>query len=105
MFDQLKIHLLLNLSRCKRKMHDYNEAIKVATEVIDIHPSCYQAFHVRAKNHHVAGHLNQALHDLTEAVRVAPQNRELHKILITLKEEIQSARVGRVCGGCESDSK
>ena len=92
MFDQLKIHLLLNLSRCKRKMQDYKEAIKVATEVIDIHPTCYQAFHARAKAHHVAGHLDLALHDLTEAVRVAPQNRELHKILITLKQEIQKKK-------------
>ena len=48
-FDQLRIHLLLNLSRCKRKMLDYSEAVKVATEVIDNHPSCYEALHARAK--------------------------------------------------------
>ena len=88
MFDQLRIHLLLNLSRCKRKMLDYNEAIKLATEVIANHPTCYEAFHARAKASHAAGHLDQALHDLTQAVRVAPQNRELHKILIGLKDEI-----------------
>ena len=87
-FDQLRIHLLLNLSRCKRKMLDYNEAIKLATEVIANHPTCYEAFHARAKASHAAGHLDQALHDLTQAVRVAPQNRELHKILIGLKDEI-----------------
>ena len=104
-FDQLKIHLLLNLSRCKRKMQDYKEAIKVATEVIENHPTCYQAFHARAKAHHNAGHLDHALHDLTEAVRVAPQNRELHKILITLKKEIQSAREGKEEDDCESASK
>ena len=89
MFDQLRIHLLLNLSRCKRKMLDYSEAVKVATEVIDNHPTCYEAFHARAKAHHAAEHLDEALHDLTEAVRVAPQNRELHKMLILLKQEIQ----------------
>ena len=89
MFDQLKTHLLLNLSRCKRKMHDYNEAIKLATEVITNHPTCYEAFHARAKANHAANHLDEALRDLTEAVRVAPQNRELHKILLTLKEEIK----------------
>ena len=88
-FDQLKIHLLLNLSRCKRKMHDYNDAIKLATEVIAGHPSCYGAFHARAKANHAAGHLDEALHDLTEAVGNAPQNRELHKIMISLKEEIK----------------
>ena len=58
-------------------MHDYNEAIKVATDVIDIHPTCYQAFHARTKAHHVAEHFDHALHDLNEAVRVAHQNREL----------------------------
>ena len=88
-FDQLRIHLLLNLSRCKRRMHDYSEAVKVATDVIDTHPTCYEAFHARAKAYHAAGHLDQAHHDLTEAVGFAPQNRELHKILITLKQEIQ----------------
>jgi len=91
-FDQLKIHLLLNLSRCKRKMLDYSEAVKVATEVIENHSSCYEALHARAKAHHAPGHLDEALHDLTEAVRVAPQNRELHKILITLKQEIQEKK-------------
>ena len=73
-------------------MQEYSEAVKIATEVLDIHPSCYEAFHSRAKAHHAAGHLDQALHDLTEAVRVAPQNRELHKILITLKQEIQQKK-------------
>ena len=62
-------------------MHDYNDAIKLATEVIAGHPSCYGAFHARAKANHAAGHLDEALHDLTEAVGVAPQNRELHKIM------------------------
>ena len=89
-FQQLKIHLLLNLSRCKRKMNEYSEAVKLAGEVITLHPLCYEAYHARAKAHHSAGHLEEALADLTEAVRVAPQNRELHKILLSLREEIQS---------------
>ena len=100
MFDQLKIHLLLNLSRCKRKMHDYNEAVKLATEVITNHPTCYEAFHARAKANHAANHLDEALRDLTEAVRVAPQNRELHNILLTLKDEIKQKSLAVI-----SDSK
>ena len=46
-------------------------------------------FHARAKAFHAAGRLDPALRDLTEAVRVAPQNRELHKILLSLKLEIK----------------
>ena len=70
-------------------MHEYNEAIKLITEVIYSHHTCYEAFQSRAKANHAAGHLDAALGDLTDAVRVAPQNRELHKILISLKEEIK----------------
>ena len=88
-FDQLKIHLLLNLSRCKRKMKDYQEAVNCANEVIAHNPQCYEAFHARAKANHAAGNFEEAMHDLTEAVRVAPQNRELHKIMLDLKEEIK----------------
>ena len=51
-------------------------------------------FHARAKAFHAAGRLDPALRDLTEAVRVAPQNRELHKILLSLKLEMKDkARV------------
>jgi len=48
-FDQLKTHLLLNLSRCKRKMKDHSEAVKLAAEVVRLRPHCYEAYHARAK--------------------------------------------------------
>ena len=35
-FAQLRIHLLLNLSRCKRKMKDFEAAVNHATEVIKV---------------------------------------------------------------------
>ena len=89
-FDQLKTHLLINLSRCKRKMKDHSEAVRLAGEVVRLRPHCYQAYHARAQANHAAGNLHAALTDLTEAVRVAPQNRELHKILLNLKDEIES---------------
>ena len=69
-------------------MQEYNEAVKIATEVLDIHPSCYEALHARAKAHHANGDLQLAVNDLTAAVRLAPDNRELHRILINLKQEI-----------------
>ena len=87
-FGQLKVHLLLNLCRCTRKQNNLEEAIKLASEVIDMMPSCHEAFHSRAKAHHAAGNLEEAHNDLTEAVRRAPANRELHTILMNLKEEL-----------------
>merc|ERR1712117_334098 len=87
-FDQLKIHLLLNLTRCKRKMFDLNEAVRLASQVLEIQPNCYQGLHARAKAHHANGDLHLAVDDLTAAVRLAPDNRELHRILINLKQEM-----------------
>ena len=87
-FDQLRIHLLLNLARCKRKMFDNVDAIRLASQVLELQPNCYQGLHARAKAHHANGDLQLAVNDLTAAVRLAPNNRELHRILINLKQEI-----------------
>ncbi|XP_023349320.1 protein TANC2, partial [Eurytemora carolleeae] len=89
-FDQLKIHLLLNLSRCKRKMKEYREAVEHASEVIQTFPHVFEAYHTRAKAYHSDGKLDAAYSDMTQAVRLAPQNRELHRNLLSIKEEIQS---------------
>lgn len=89
-FDQLKIHLLLNLSRCKRKMKEYREAVEHASEVIQTFPHVFEAYHTRAKAYHSDGKLDAAYADMTQAVRLAPQNRELHRNLLSIKEEIQS---------------
>ena len=88
-FLQLHLHLLLNLSRCKRKQQEYGEAARLASEALSLAPSCPEAYHARAKANHAAGSLQSALRDLTQAVRVAPQNRELHRILLDLKLEIK----------------
>ena len=88
-FHQLRVHLLLNLSRCRRKENDHTEAERLASEALVLAPTCPEALHARAKASHAAGRLEAALRDLTEAVRVAPQSRELHKILLTLKLEIK----------------
>ena len=88
-FLQLRLHLLLNLSRCKRKQQEYGEAARLASEALSLAPSCPEAYHARAKANHAAGSLQSALRDLTQAVRAAPQNRELHRILLTLKLEIK----------------
>ena len=88
-FLQLRLHLLLNLSRCKRKLHCPDEAARLASEALSLAPQCPEAYHARAKAHHGGGRLEAALTDLTEAVRIAPQNRELHRILLGLKLEIK----------------
>ena len=101
-FHQLRVHLLLNLSRCKRKQLDFTEATKLATEALSLAPSCPEAFHARAKANHEAGKLDAAMRDLTEAVKVAPQNRELHRILLGLKLEVKAKEGSPVPETCEA---
>jgi hypothetical protein len=48
-FRDLKINLMLNLSRCKRKLGDVPGAIDLATKVLDVRPQSYEAFYARAR--------------------------------------------------------
>ena len=93
-FEQLKVHLLLNSSRCKRKLGDYNEAIDRATEVVRLRPDCLEALHAKARAHREANQYDEALNDLTEALRVSPQNRDVHKFIIKVKEEMKGRSSG-----------
>ena len=50
----------------------------------------FEAHYAKAKANREAGRLHAALQDLTEAMRVAPQNREVNRIILRIKEEINS---------------
>ncbi len=89
-FEQLNVHLLLNLSRCKRKTGHFEEACDLANKVLHIQPTNFEAFYAKAKAHKAAGRLQAALYDLTEALRIAPQHREVHKVILKIKEEIHT---------------
>ena len=101
-FTQLRVHLLLNLARVRRRTGDLQEAASLATQVLEVAgPGCYQGLHARAKAHHAAGDLELAVADLTAAVRAAPENRELQRILISVKAELVTR--GGSCGDNKSD--
>lgn len=89
-FEQLNVHLLLNLSRCKRKSGHVEEALDLANKVLHLQPSNFEAYYAKAKAHKAAGRLHAALQDLTEALRIAPQHREVHKVILKIKDEIHS---------------
>ena len=87
-FEQLKVHLLLNLSRCCRKRGQYLEAVSHATTVLKSRPDCLEALHARARAHREAGLLKEAVRDLNEALNLSPQNRDLHRLILKVKEEL-----------------
>ncbi|XP_034943105.1 protein TANC2 isoform X2 [Chelonus insularis] len=98
-FSQLKLNFLLNLSRCKRKMNECEEAIELADEALKTRPLSYEAFYARAKAKVDIGSYEAALTDVQEALQIAPvNNRQDRRVLSTLKDEIVSRIEGTGIG-------
>ncbi|XP_077590698.1 protein TANC2 isoform X2 [Stigmatopora nigra] len=86
-FRQLKVCVLLNLSRCRRKMNDLNLAEEFATRALELKPKSYEAFYARARAKRSRRQFHAALEDLLEASRLSPSNREIQRLLSRVKEE------------------
>ena len=60
-FEQLKIHLYLNLSRSCRKQGLLSEAVNHATSVLKLKSDCLEALHARARAHRESRNYNEAI--------------------------------------------
>ncbi|GLH00293.1 Uncharacterized protein GBIM_06713 [Gryllus bimaculatus] len=90
-FEQLRINLILNLARCKRKMRELNEAVDLANQVLKLKKDSFEAYYARAKARVDQRLFEDALEDIQEALRVAPPtSREVHRVLCKLREEIKA---------------
>ena len=93
-FDKLRVHLLLNLARVRRRMFDMEvwkrrlmtvmislillqEAIRLISRVLEIQPTSSQALVARAKCHQETGDLQAALRDLNTAISLRPGDTTL----------------------------
>ncbi len=52
-------------------------------------PDCLEALHARARANRESGNFQSAISDLTEALKISPQNRDVHKNIIKVKEEMK----------------
>ena len=109
LFDQLKTHLLLNLSRCQRKLSDWDGAVESATQVIEEVPpsdgSHLTALQARAKAYKESGQLDLACRDLTAALQLSPNNRDLHRMILKVNEEMKMDNVENLPIGDEAEAK
>ena len=62
-FSQIHIHLLLNLSRCERRLGHYHEAVYYASSALASQPACGEGYIARAKANQAGGKLKEALFD------------------------------------------
>ncbi|XP_070779391.1 protein TANC2-like [Enoplosus armatus] len=86
-FRQLRVCVLLNLSRCRRKMSDFGLAEEFATKALELKAKSYEAFYARARAKRSRRQFHAALEDLIEASRLCPSNREIQRLLSRVKEE------------------
>ncbi|XP_052399159.1 protein TANC2 isoform X1 [Carassius gibelio] len=86
-FRELKVSLLLNLSRCRRKMNDFGMAEEFASKALELKPKSYEAYYARARAKRSSRQFHAALEDLSEAVHLCPNNREIQRLLQRVQEE------------------
>ncbi|XP_060146527.1 protein TANC2 isoform X4 [Globicephala melas] len=86
-FRELKVSLLLNLSRCRRKMNDFGMAEEFATKALELKPKSYEAYYARARAKRSSRQFAAALEDLSEAIKLCPNNREIQRLLLRVEEE------------------
>ncbi|GIY02847.1 protein TANC2 [Caerostris extrusa] len=86
-FHCIKYQLLIGLSRCRRRMNEPKLAIEAAEQAITMKPTAYEGYLARAKARENLGQCEDALSDVLEALRLAPQNQELRVFLMKLKEK------------------
>uniref|UniRef100_A0A8C9VIC0 Tetratricopeptide repeat, ankyrin repeat and coiled-coil containing 2 n=1 Tax=Scleropages formosus TaxID=113540 RepID=A0A8C9VIC0_SCLFO len=86
-FRELKVSLLLNLSRCRRKMNDFGMAEEFANKALELKPKSYEAYYARARAKRSSRQFQEALEDLNEAIKQCPNNREIQRLLQRVEEE------------------
>nr|XP_019960020.1 PREDICTED: protein TANC2-like isoform X2 [Paralichthys olivaceus] len=86
-FRQLRVCVLLNLSRCHRKKNDFDLAEEFATKALELKAQSYEAFYARARAKRSRRQFHAALEDLIEASHLCPSNREIQRLLSRVKEE------------------
>ncbi|KAF0301869.1 Protein TANC1 [Amphibalanus amphitrite] len=89
LFRRLHVNLLLNLSRCKRKLGEHTKSAELATQAMAVRPEAFEPYFFRAKAKHAQKELDAALADLNEALRLAPSSREVHRTLLQVRDQIQ----------------
>ncbi|XP_058520499.1 protein TANC1 isoform X3 [Ochotona princeps] len=86
-FNELRVSLYLNLSRCRRKTNDFGMAEEFASKALEMKPKSYEAFYARARAKRNSRQFAAALADLQEAVKLCPGNQEIKRLLARVEEE------------------
>ena len=113
-FMQLRVHLLLNLSRTRRKQCEFKASMDRAKQVLDLKPDSSEAFWCRAKaryemlmqfgrDERKRDLLEETLMDLREAIKISPQNEMLHKFVAKVRQKLNEIEFQESLNELEED--
>ncbi|KAM4627060.1 protein TANC1 [Discoglossus pictus] len=88
-FNELRVSLYLNMSRCRRKTNDFGMAEEFASKALELKPKCYEAYYARARAKRNSRQFVAALADLHEALKLCPNNQEIKRLLSRVEEEFK----------------
>uniref|UniRef100_A0A672SI46 Tetratricopeptide repeat, ankyrin repeat and coiled-coil containing 2 n=1 Tax=Sinocyclocheilus grahami TaxID=75366 RepID=A0A672SI46_SINGR len=83
-FRTLTVFLCLNRGRT---LADFGMAEEFASKALELKPKSYEAYYARARAKRSSRQFHAALEDLSEAVRLCPNNREIQRLLQRVEEE------------------
>ncbi|XP_069472479.1 protein TANC1 isoform X2 [Ambystoma mexicanum] len=86
-FNELRVSLFLNLSRCRRKTNDFGMAEEFATKALELKSTSYEAYYARARAKRSSRQFAAALADLHEAAKLCPSNQEIKRLLARVEDE------------------
>ncbi|CAM1306442.1 TANC2 (predicted) [Pycnogonum litorale] len=88
-FNKLKLQLYLNLSRCKRRLNEYDMAVDLSNKALQIDPISYEGYYTRARAKRDLGDYSNANLDLERALSLAPPNPEVRKVLLEMQHDVK----------------
>ncbi|XP_075385811.1 protein TANC1 isoform X2 [Tenrec ecaudatus] len=91
-FNDLRVSLYLNLSRCRRKTNDFGMAEEFASKALELKPKSYEAYYARARAKRNSRQFAAALADLREAVQLCPTNQEIRRLLARVDDECRQVQ-------------
>ncbi|XP_078537826.1 protein TANC1 isoform X1 [Lissotriton helveticus] len=110
-FNELRVSLYLNLSRCRRKtnessvldvvhehdcsavshcevqVQDFGMAEEFASKALELKSNSYEAYYARARAKRSSRQFAAALADLREAVKLCPNNHEIKRLHARVEDE------------------
>ena len=89
---ELQLKCLLNAALCHIKLSRWNCADKVASEALIIDANNTKGLFRRGKARHALKRLDAAKADLLAAAKLEPKNKEVHRELVAVQNDIKSNR-------------